>query len=102
MSHGLTFPIILRKINTSKVNGTNREGGILLDLSTPTVDNITKMINDMKDKLRMANIEAMQAEDFATDRYEDLVFIHKMVMKRDYISANEMEAIVSELGSLRK
>lgn len=73
-----------------------------MDLTNPTLDNSMYMIEKIKDKLRMVNVDAMKAENFNTDKYDDLLFIYKMVMKREHISSNEMEAIAAELGSLRK
>ena len=49
-----------------------------------------------------ANVDAMKAEHFNDSNYEDLKFIYEMVMKRNHISANEMQAIAAELGNLRK
>lgn len=73
-----------------------------MTLSQPTPENIDLMLEEIKEKLGMVNVDAMQAGSFDTDKYEDLVFIHKTVMKRNHISSNEMEAIASELGALRK
>lgn len=73
-----------------------------MDLTNPSAENVVYMIEQMKDKLRMVNVDAMKAENFDTEKYEDLHFMYKMVMKRQHISSNEMEAIVAELGSLRK
>lgn len=72
-----------------------------MDLTQPTPENVTYMINQIKEKLRMVNVDAMKAENFSTSQYEDLQYIYKMVMKRETITPNEMQAIVSELGSLR-
>ncbi|HEX5563881.1 MAG TPA: DUF1128 domain-containing protein [Sporosarcina sp.] len=73
-----------------------------MDLSQPTPENVTFMIEKIKEKLRMVNVDAMKAENFNTSQYEDLVYIYEMVMKRDTITPNEMQAIAAELGSLRK
>lgn len=73
-----------------------------VDLTNPTTENIMYMIEAIKDKLRMVNVDAMRAENFNTDKYEDLTFIYQMVMKREHISSSELEAIAAELGSLRK
>lgn len=73
-----------------------------MDLTKPSEENISFMIEQIKEKLRMVNVDAMKAESFNTEKYDDLLFIHKMVMKRSHISSNEVEAIVAELGSLRK
>jgi len=73
-----------------------------MDLSKPTPENVNFMIEEIKEKLRMVNVDAMKADSFNTDKYDDLHFMYKMVMKREHISSNELEAIAAELGSLRK
>ncbi|MFD1204456.1 MULTISPECIES: DUF1128 domain-containing protein [Sporosarcina] len=72
-----------------------------MDLTQPSTENVAYMIDKIKDKLRMVNVDAMKAESFNTSHYEDLVYIYEMVMKRETISPNEMQAIAAELGSLR-
>ncbi|WOV86629.1 DUF1128 domain-containing protein [Sporosarcina oncorhynchi] len=73
-----------------------------MDLSQPTPENVSYMIEKIKDKLRMVNVDAMRSESFNTEKYEDLVYMYEMVMKRETITPNEMQAIAAELGSLRK
>lgn len=73
-----------------------------MDLTKPTTENVIYMIEQMKEKLRMVNVDALKAENFNTEKYDDLLYIYNMVMKRTHISASELEAIVAELGSLRK
>lgn len=73
-----------------------------MDLTKPTTENVMYMIEQIKEKLRMVNVDAMKAENFDTEQYEDLHFIYETVMKRKHISSNELEAIATELGSLRK
>ncbi|WP_060207427.1 DUF1128 domain-containing protein [Sporosarcina koreensis] len=73
-----------------------------MDLSQPTPENVTYMIEKIKEKLRMVNVDVMKADNFSTSQYEDLVYMYEMVMKRDTISPNEMQAIAAELGALRK
>lgn len=73
-----------------------------MDLSKPTTENVSFMIEQIKEKIRMVNVDAMKADSFNTDKYEDLHYIYKIVMKREHISSNELEAIAAELGSLRK
>lgn len=72
-----------------------------MDLSNPTPENVTFMIEQIKEKLRMVNVDALKAENFSTSQYEDLHDMYKMVMKRQTVTPNEMQAIVAELGSLR-
>lgn len=73
-----------------------------MDLSNPTSENVMYMIEQIKEKLRMVNVDAMKAENFSTSQYEDLHYMYEMVMKRDTITPNEMQAIVAELGSMRQ
>lgn len=73
-----------------------------MDLSTPSQQNVTYMIEQIKEKLRMVNVDAMQSDAFDEGNYEDLQYLYEMVMKRDSFSPSEMNAIVSELGNLRK
>ncbi len=73
-----------------------------MDLNTPSLENVVYMIEQIKEKLRMVNVDAMQSDKFDEEKYEDLQYLYDMVMKRDSFSPSEMEAIVSELGTLRK
>ena len=73
-----------------------------MDLTKPSQENVGYMIEQMKDKLRMVNVDAMKSEHFSEDNYEDLLYLYEMVMKRDSFSPSEMQAIVAELGSFRK
>ncbi|SOC43972.1 DUF1128 domain-containing protein [Ureibacillus acetophenoni] len=73
-----------------------------MDLSNPTKENVVFMIEQIKEKLRMVNVDAMKSEHFTDENYEDIHYLYEMVMKRNSFSPSEMQAIVSELGSLRK
>ncbi|GKW47545.1 MULTISPECIES: DUF1128 domain-containing protein [unclassified Planococcus (in: firmicutes)] len=73
-----------------------------MDLSKPSNENITFMIEEIKTKLRMVNVDAMKSEHFNDSQYEDLLDLYEMVKSRDNITPNEMQAIAKELGSLRK
>lgn len=50
-----------------------------MDLSQPSAENVTYMIETIKEKLRMVNVDAMRAEDFNATQYEDLVYLYEMV-----------------------
>ncbi|MER2029425.1 MAG: DUF1128 domain-containing protein [Solibacillus sp.] len=73
-----------------------------MDLSNPSQQNVIYMIEQIKEKLRMVNVDAMQSTAFDEGKYEDLQYLYEMVMKRDSFSPSEMNAIVAELGALRK
>ncbi|MFC5542055.1 MAG: DUF1128 domain-containing protein [Bacilli bacterium] len=73
-----------------------------MNLTTPSKENVAYIVEKIKEKLKMVNSEALRSEDFTEANYEDLYDLYEMVMKRDTFSPSEMQAIVSELGSLRK
>lgn len=73
-----------------------------MDLTKPSQENVMYMIDQLKEKLRMVNVDAMKSNHFSDEKYEDLLYLYEIVMKRDSFSPSEMQAIVAELGSLRK
>ncbi len=73
-----------------------------MNLTQPSQENVEYMIEQIKEKLRMVNVDAMKAEHFDDSHYEDLLYLYNMVMKRQNFSPSEMQAIAQELGSLRK
>lgn len=73
-----------------------------MDLSQQTAENLQHMIEAIIAKLKMATAAAMKPDSFDLNNYEDVRDIYELVMSKDRFSINEMEAIVSELGQLRK
>lgn len=71
-------------------------------LSQQKAAEVNQLIEDISQKLNMLNIGVIKAEDFSPDKYEDIEFLHQMVMKKSSFSPSEMQAIASELKSLRK
>lgn len=74
----------------------------LVDLTIKSAENIEYMISQITTKLRMVNADAIKSSQYNEDVYEDLHDIYEMVMKKNTFSPNEMQAIVEELGNLRK
>lgn len=72
------------------------------DLTKATEENLAIIIEGIKAKLNMANTAVMRPEDFDLAHYDDLLYLHNMVQKKNNFSINEMTAIVEELGSMRK
>lgn len=73
-----------------------------MDLTQCSIDNIAYMIDAIKAKLRVASGAAIKAEFFDEGKYEDLKDIYELVESKDRFSVSEIDAIVSELGKLRK
>lgn len=74
----------------------------MTDLEKRTQENVEFMIEGIKTKLRMASGAAMQASNFNIEQYEDIKDLYDVVDSKDKFSISEVEALVSELGKLRK
>ncbi|OBR67908.1 hypothetical protein A7K91_18390 [Paenibacillus oryzae] len=72
------------------------------DLQQPTMENVEFMIDAIKTKLKMATAAAMQSSSFDLARYEDIKELYDIVESKDKFSISEVEALVSELGRLRR
>lgn len=73
-----------------------------MNLSEKTVENVEYMIEQIKEKLKVLNLGAIKSSHFDEEMYEELKEIYEMVMKKPSFSPNEMQALVEELGNLRK
>lgn len=73
-----------------------------MDLSQQSLENVEYMIDEIKTKLRMASGAALLATQFDLNRYEDLKDVYDHVKSKTNVSVSEMDAIVMELGKLRK
>jgi uncharacterized protein YfkK (UPF0435 family) len=73
-----------------------------MDLSQATEENIAYMIDAIKTKLRVASGAAIKAEFFDAAHFADLKDIYELVAGKERFSVSEIDAIVSELGKLRK
>jgi uncharacterized protein YfkK (UPF0435 family) len=72
------------------------------NLSEKSVENVEFMIEGIKEKLKVLNLGAIKPSHFDEEMYEELKDIYDLVMKKNSFSPNEMQALVEELGSLRK
>ena len=73
-----------------------------MNLEEKSVENVEYMIEKVKDKLKVMNLGAIKPSHFDENMYEELREIYDLVMKKDTFSPNEMQALVEELGNLRK
>jgi uncharacterized protein YfkK (UPF0435 family) len=73
-----------------------------MNLEKKSVENVEYMIEKVKDKLKVMNLGAIKPSHFDENMYEELKEIYDLVMKKDNFSPNEMQALVEELGNLRK
>lgn len=73
-----------------------------MNLSEKSAENMEFMLNKITEKLNMINISVIRQSQFREEMYEELKEIYEMVMKKKSFSPSEMQAIVEELGNLRK
>ena len=73
-----------------------------MNLSEKSIENVEYMIEQIKEKLKVLNLGAIKPSHFDEEMYEELKEIYEMVQKKNSFSPNEMQALVEELGSLRK
>lgn len=73
-----------------------------MDLTKKSKENIVFMVEAIKEKLRMANVDAFKADHFNEEMYEELKDIYELVTTKTSFSISEMQAIAAELGSIRK
>ncbi|BFH12021.1 DUF1128 domain-containing protein [Paenibacillus thiaminolyticus] len=67
-----------------------------------TQQNVELMIEAIKGRLKMATAAAMQPSAFSVEQYDDIKDVYDIVMSKSSYSISEMEALVSELGRLRR
>jgi uncharacterized protein YfkK (UPF0435 family) len=98
----LTFVFKNGKIFVAGCTDRNLERMNRMDLSQKSVENVEYMIEKIKEKLKVLNFGAIKPSHFDEEMYEELKDIYDLVMKKPTFSPNEMQAIVEELGSLKK
>ncbi len=78
------------------------EKGFMINLNEKSCANVEFILNKLKEKLQIVNSGEIHPGHFDLDLYEDLLELYWMVDKKSSFSVSEIEAIVSELGKLRK
>ena len=78
------------------------EGVVEMNLSEKSTENVEYMIEQIKEKLKVLNLGAIKPSHFDEEMYEELKEIYEMVLRKNSFSPNEMQALVEELGNLRK
>ena len=73
-----------------------------MNLTVKSTENVEYMIEEIKNKLKVLNLGAIKPSHFDEEMYEELKEIYDLVMKKNSFSPNEMQALVEELGGLRK
>jgi len=73
-----------------------------MDLSEPSQENLKYMLEQIGNRLSVANRILLDEKDYDINHYEDLKFLHDHVMQRETLSPAEVNAFIDELKSVRK
>lgn len=73
-----------------------------MSLEQASVENIEHIMGHLAKKLVVANGSLFNPEHYDLAQYEDLYDIYLMVQRKDKLSISELDAVLIELGRLRK
>lgn len=73
-----------------------------MNINEKSLEHVEYMIDKIVDKLKMMSLVSIKPTQFTEEMYEELKDLYDLVMKKNSFSPNEMQAIVEELGNLRK
>jgi uncharacterized protein YfkK (UPF0435 family) len=73
-----------------------------MDLSQKSIENIEFMVSEISQKLKVLNVGVLKPAHFSEEAYGELKDIYMLVKSKTNFSISEMQAIVEELGSIKK
>jgi uncharacterized protein YfkK (UPF0435 family) len=77
-------------------------GGKWMSLEQASRENIEIIMRDLAKRLVVANGSLFNPEHYDEAQYEDLYDIYEMVQRKEKLSISELDAVLLELGRLRK
>lgn len=73
-----------------------------MNLDQPTEQNLKIILDELIDRLGVANTSLMDPKDYDLDKYDELKLMYDMVITKGSLSASETQAFIEELRSVRK
>ncbi|HLR72973.1 MAG TPA: DUF1128 family protein [Pseudogracilibacillus sp.] len=73
-----------------------------MSLEQATQENLKVLLEQLGDRLGVANKVLLDEKDYDLNRYEDIKFLHDHVMTSGKLSPSETNAFIDELKSVRK
>ena len=73
-----------------------------MSLEQATQENLKILLEQLGDRLGVANKVLLDEKDYDINRYEDIKFLHDHVMTSGKLSPSETNAFIDELKSVRK
>jgi uncharacterized protein YfkK (UPF0435 family) len=74
----------------------------MVDLNVKSDESVQFMIEEIKNRLKMATMAAIKPDLFKAEHYDDIRDLYDMIISKSNYSISEMEAIVDELGRIKK
>jgi uncharacterized protein YfkK (UPF0435 family) len=76
--------------------------GVMMNLDKATKENLQYILENLGDKLGVANRILLNEDDYDLERYDDLKFLYDHVVKMGSLSPAETHAFIDELRTVRK
>ncbi|MBO1003837.1 DUF1128 domain-containing protein [Pseudogracilibacillus auburnensis] len=73
-----------------------------MNLDKPSQENLKYILEQLVDKLGVANRMLLDEKDYDLNKYDDLKFLYDHVVTSGSLSPAETQAFVDELRSVRK
>ncbi|MFD1607660.1 DUF1128 domain-containing protein [Oceanobacillus luteolus] len=73
-----------------------------MNLEDANKANLALMLNELADRMNVANRGLFDVEDYDLSKYKDLKFLYQVVVDKGRLSASETQAFVDELAAIRK
>ncbi|MFZ3576575.1 DUF1128 domain-containing protein [Virgibacillus sp. DJP39] len=73
-----------------------------MNLEQPSEENLKILLDELADRLKVANRSLLDPEDYDLEKYDELKFMYDMVVQKGHLSASETQAFIDELRSVRK
>src|SRR5699024_12284606 len=72
-----------------------------MNLNEPTQENLKYILNELADRLDIANRILVNDEDYDLNRYDELKYMYDVVVRKNQLSVSEKYAFIDELRSVR-
>ncbi|HLR80238.1 MAG TPA: DUF1128 domain-containing protein [Bacillota bacterium] len=73
-----------------------------MDLERPTLKNLKYILDDLAERLDVANRLIMDPDDYDLNKYEQLKDMYEFVLQKERLTPSETHAFIEELRSVRK
>ena len=73
-----------------------------MNLEKATEENLKYILEQLGDKLGVANRILLDAKDYVINGYDDLKFLYEHVLRAGTLSPSETNAFIDELRTVRK